>query len=296
MEFQELITFVTITKCGSFSKASEQLGYSQSAVTVQIKNLENELQVRLFDRLGKSISLTSHGQIFYDHALQVLNDIQAAKDSFNQGEELCGLLRIGTIDSLCATILPDILKEYHLMHPKITIHVTTDTPAVLFRMLTSNELDTVYLVDEELKDPKWIKVLNTDEDVVFAISASHPMANQIPLSLSSLLALPFILTEKDASYRRVLDYKLQNQDLRINPIFETNNTDLILKLIKDGLGVSFLPEYALKKDLDDKTLMEFQIPSLAVTIKRQVIYHKDKWVTKEMRAFFDYLLSLETNK
>lgn len=293
MEIQELITFVTIAKHNSFSRASEHLGYSQAAVTVHIRNLEQELQVRLFDRLGKKISLTGQGRIFYEHACQVLTDYRLACESVKQNEPLTGTLRLGTIDSLCASVFPDILEKYHQRHPGVFVTVTTDTPAVLMNKLNNNDIDVVYLLDEQLNDARWIKVLDAMESAVFAVSSRHPLAQHPVCTLEELLAFPFILTEKDASYRRVLDYELRLRHLEILPQFESNNTDLILNMVRSNMGATFLPEYSIIGDLEKGIITKLDVPSFQIHVWRQVIHHKDKWVSREMQAFFELLQELE---
>lgn len=293
MELQELATFVAVAQHGSFSKASRHLGYSQAAVTIQVKHLEEELDVRLFDRLGKKISLTSHGKLFYDHAILILGDIAKARESMKQDDTLTGSLQLGTIDSLCSSVFPSLLQEYHRRYPRVSISVTTDTPNVLLGMLNNNELDIVYLLDEELNDARWLKVLNAEEKAVFAAASGYFPEEGVPDSLEAVLRHPLILTEKDASYRRVLDYMLRLRHQEISPLFESNNTDLILNMVRNRMGITFLPEYALTPDLEAGAIVKLDIPAFQISIWRQVIHHKDKWVNREMKAFFDLLLELE---
>jgi DNA-binding transcriptional LysR family regulator len=293
MEIQELTTFLSVAQHNSFSRAAAQLGYSQAAVTIQIQHLEKELDVRLFDRLGKKISLTSHGKVFYEHAVRILNEVSAAQEAVRPDDVLTGSLSLGTIDSLCASVFPAILQEYHRRYPGVSISVTTDTPNVLLDMLHNNVLDVVYLLDEELNDARFVKVLNVREPAVFAAAAGYFPEGATPESLEMLLQQPFILTEKDASYRRVLDSMLRARHLEIAPLFESNNTDLILNMVRSFTGVTFLPEYALARDLEAGTIVKLEIPELSIYVRRQLIHHKDKWVNREMEAFFRLVKEME---
>jgi DNA-binding transcriptional LysR family regulator len=315
MEIQEVMTFVSVAQYNSFSRAAAHLGYSQAAVTIQIRHLEDELDVRLFDRLGKKISLTSHGKVFYEHAVRILNDLAAAKDAVRQDELLTGSLMLGTIDSLCSSVLPAILQEYHRRYPGVSISVTTDTPNVLLDMLQNNVLDIVYLLDEELNDPRWVKVLDARESAVFAAaagyvpdmnldskkaerkkdSAKQEVCHNRYYTVEQLLQYPFILTEKDASYRRVLDSMLLLRHQEINPCFESNNTDLILNMVRQQTGITFLPEYAIARDLAEGTIVRLEVPDLQIHVWRQLIHHKDKWVNREMDAFFRLVREIEGN-
>ena len=152
MEIQELISFTTIVQQGSFSKASKKLDYCQGSITVHIKNLERELGVQLFDRLGKKVTLTNHGKTFYQHCLKILDDISCAKEAINPSLELNGHLTIGTIDSLCSSIVPQLICKYHQYHPHVSVSITTDTIEGLLKMLKNNDIDFAYLVDKQLLD------------------------------------------------------------------------------------------------------------------------------------------------
>lgn len=287
METQELITFINVAQYSSFSLAAKHLGYSQAAVTIHIKKLEEELQVHLFDRLGKSIRLTGDGKIFYEHAIQIINNMQKAKDAVRQEEEISGSLHIGTIDSLCSSLLPQILQKYHRLYPKVSLGVTTDTPETLLSMLHNNRLDIVYLLDEKRTEPWLNKVLEKEVKAVFAASRSHPLADQKAHKITELTGYPFILTEKDASYRKVLDYQLRLQNIEIRPLFQSNNTDLLLHMVRNNLGVAFLPEYAIQKDRETGIIQEIPVPGFQISVWRQIVLHKDKWINRQMKAFFE---------
>ena len=111
MELREIAAFIQVAQLKSFSKAAKQLGYSQAAVTIQIKQLEQELNVHLFDRIGKQTTLTHQGALFYEHAVSVMKELEHARDAVTHVSELTGSLCLGTIESICATIFPELLRE-----------------------------------------------------------------------------------------------------------------------------------------------------------------------------------------
>ena len=128
MELREIRTFVAVAQYGSFSRAAAHLGYSQAAVTIQMKQLEQKLGVVLFDRIGKGVHLTTSGQRFYPHAIRILNDLSLAQEDLQAESQLTGSLKIGTINSLCAAVLPQLLERYHSRCPLVRLSVVTDTP------------------------------------------------------------------------------------------------------------------------------------------------------------------------
>ena len=156
MEIQELISFTTIVQQGSFSKASKKLDYCQGSITVHIKNLEK-------------VTLTNHGKTFYQHCLKILDDISCAKEAVNPSLELNGHLTIGTIDSLCSSIVPQLICKYHQYHPHVSVSITTDTIEGLLKMLKNNDIDFAYLVDKQLLDTDWLKIYQSKEEVTFVL-------------------------------------------------------------------------------------------------------------------------------
>lgn len=287
MELREIATFLQVAQQNSFSRAAEQLGYSQAAVTIQIKQLEKELGVHLFDRMGKQTTLTHQGAVFYEYASSVMRDLARAKDAVADPRELTGKLCLGAIESVCASIFPSILKEYHRLYPKVKISIITDSPNVLLELMNRNKIDIVYFLDQRMYDSKWVKVLEAPEEIIFVASRENPLAGQSRLDLDTVIAQPFILTEKNASYRYILDQYLASCSRAIEPYLESGNTQFIINLLRENLGVSFLPEFTVHRDIVNRRLAALDVADFHMRIWRQVVYHKDKWVTREMKAFLE---------
>ena len=292
MEIQQLITFIHAAQQESFSITAKKLGYSQAAITIQIQKLEEELQTQLFDRFARKIQLTLAGKQFYEHALKILNDISEAKSCLNNDAEIKGELIIGTTDSVCSTIFPDLIEEYHQLYPNVRITLITESIPELNEMLKKNDIDFAYLIDQEWLDPQWQKIINTKEPVYFF--TSKKIKDKLPAicSLNDILSYPMLLTEKDASYRQILDLYLTKEKYTIQPIIETKNTDLIIKCIKKDMGITFLPAFIAKEE----PVESLQVQNFDMEVYRQVIVHSDKWISLEMRTFFDFLLQKQNTK
>ena len=256
MELREIRTFLQIAQKQSFSKAAEALGYSQAAVTVQIKQLEEELGIHLFDRLGKKTVLTHHGEIFYRYAVTILGTVADAKKAVSASTELSGDLTIGTIESICESIFPDLLKKFHQL-------------------------------DQPIDDKRFIKVLEAPENISFVSSSVHTLAKNDSTDLASVISHPFLLTEKNASYRFVLDRYLASLGKEIKPFLEIGNTEFIINMLKQNAGISFLPEFAVRHEVESGILSILPVKDFHMELYRQVLYHKDKWHTGEMDAFIE---------
>lgn len=284
MEIREIKTFLYVARLRNFSEAAKQLGYTQAAVTIQIKKLEQELNVHLFDRIGKQISLTQQGEVFYSHALKILNDISIAKESISDNLIISGSLSIGTIESICTSLLSPLFREYHRLYPQVNIKIIIDSPENLLHMMDKNSLDLVYFIDRPMHDKKWIKVLQKPEDIVFVCSPQHPLAGK-KASLEEVIRYPFLFTEKDASYRSLLEQYLASTKKEIKPFLETGNTDFIIQQLYHNLGVSFLPRFTIQKDMEKGKLALINVENFQLQVWRQIIHHKDKWISRQMNAF-----------
>ena len=286
MEFREISTFLQVEQYQSFSKAARHLGYSQAAVTIQIKQLEQELGVHLFDRIGKQISLTHQGQVFYQYAVSIRNDLEQAKNAVSDPSTLSGKLCLGTIESICASIFPDLLAEYHRLHPEVTISIVTDSPGVLLDRMNENTIDIVYLLDRRIYDNRWCKTLEEPEENIFVTSPDHELAlAKRELELDEVLRFPFFLTEKDASYRHMLEQYLASINRSVKPFLEIGSTEFIIHMLLKNTGISFLPKFTVQRELQQKQLTALNVRGFQMQTWRQIFYHKNKWVTREMQEF-----------
>ena len=172
-----------------------------------------------------------------------------------------------------------LIGQYHRLHPQVSISIRTDSPIFCWSGWNRNELDLVFLLDKRLFHPHWIKALDEPDRVIFVTSADSPLAGQT-LALWELIRHPLILTEKNASYRSILEQPSGISWSGSSAFFEIGNTEFIIQLLKTGAGISFLPEFTVREDLAKGTLSQIQVPGFTPDIWKQIVYHKDKWVSR----------------
>lgn len=287
MEIRNIKSFLKVTELQSFTKAAQQLGYSQSAITVQIKQLENELGVQLFERIGKQIKLTNYGHNFFQQAMVILKDIEIAKEVVHMNEQPTGTLHIGVIDSLSTSVLPKILIEYQKQYPFVETTIKTGVNAEMFELVKRNEIDLIYFLDKKLYYPEWIKVVERVEPIVFVTATENPFAQNKNITLDMILNEPLILTERGLSYRYDLEQYLASEGKELKPVLEIGNTDIIIKLLLDNLGISFLPYYVVHDFVKQKKLKILDVKEIKVEMWSQLVYHKNKLLTPQMKSFID---------
>lgn len=289
MEFRNLKTFLCIAETGSFTGAAKQLGYVQSTVTIQIKQLEEELGTVLFDRIGKRIELTSSGQAFMQYANQLVYISEQARQFCKQPEKIEGNLRIGILESLLMEVLSEKLLDYHKTLPLIKVQTRTSPANDLFEMLKQNKLDIVYFLGKKMHSPEFIHAWSEPVHIVFVTHPNNKIAMKKDVLLRELVDESFILTEDNGFYRNALDEAAMQHGIEINPLFVIDNTSAIIKLLKKGIGVSFLPEYAVRESIQNNELTTIDVVDCPIQIWGQLFYHKNKFVTPQMEHFIEMI-------
>ena len=232
MEFRQIQTFIQIAQVKNFSKTAELLGYSQSAVTVQIRQLETELGVRLFDRTGKKVILTPKGKEFLIHANKIIDEMHKAKDAMNDTAELKNPLHIGTIESLCTVKLQEIVQRFREEHPQVRIQITIGSPERLTQKMEHNELDVIYILDTPRWNKNWVKVMEKSEPVIFVSAPNYKLSGKKNIEVEEILNAPFYLTERNANYRQALEQELALHKQTLSPVLECSDTAFIKKMLK----------------------------------------------------------------
>ena len=288
MELRNVITFLQAAEMGNFTHAANQLGYAQSTVTIQIKQLETELGYQLFDRVGNRISLTPRGEEFRYYANQLVSISQQIKlIPSRETESLHGTLRIGILESIFFHILLPLLPAYHKRFPNITIQTKMGTGHELFSQLRHNELDMIFTLGEKMLEKDCVRAYAEKTDVYFVAAAGPPYARRGAQRFSEICRMPLILTERDSVYRSEMERAAAQRDIEIDPVLEVNSTSAITSLVKLGMGVSLLPDYVISSPSAHGEMQILDVPDCRICLWRQIYYHKSKWVTPQMAGMID---------
>lgn len=289
MELRNLISFIRAAELQSFSKTAEQLGYSQSAVTMQLKQLEEELGIPLFERIGKRVKLTQAGERFLPRALEVLEAVGRAQQVAQEPERPGGRLRIGTCQSLVSGLLPPVMRELSRLCPQAEVTTCTALVPDLLQMLRQNDVDLLLFLDQQLYYPEWVKVAQRPETIHFVASSASPLAGMESIPLERLLQEPLYLTEKGISYRYAVEQFLAEQGRELRPFWEVGSTDVITRFLLEGEGISLLPEFVVREHLEKGELVVLHPQCPPILMWSQLVYHRNKNVTPLMALFLDLM-------
>lgn len=293
MEFRNMKTFLKVSDLQSFTKAAEELGYSQSTVTVQIKQLEEELGVLLFERIGKNVKLTEQGRVFRSQAREIVHAVEQLRSTMGETEQIRGSLRVGTVDSLCTKRMPYILQEFRKHCPLVETVVRTGSNETLYDMVQKNEVDLIYFLDRRQFRDDWVKVMEQEEPAHFVAAACHPLTKEGLVTLTEILAEPLLLTERGMSYRRSLEIAVAMEELELRPVLELANTDVLVNLVIHNAGVAYFPDFITEEHVEAGELAVIQCVMDVEPVWSQLIYHKDKLLTPQMKVFMDILQNMD---
>lgn len=291
MELRNLITFTHVAELGSFTRAAEQLGYSQSTISFQIKQLEEELGCLLFERINHTITLTKRGHelVMYAHQVRALTD--EFKESLIKDEEISGHIHIVTPDSVCDDMINSHYIDFHNKYPNISIKFTTADTLVMFDMLDHNEADVIITLDNHSYKKDYVIAKEEPLSMHFVASSKSKFAGVKGLSIKDIVNEPFILTEYGQGYRRVFDKELAKRSLDITPVLEIGRTDIITTTVANSDMISFLPDFVTKPLIDSGELIYIDVCDMNLEIWKQLIYHKNKWISKSLKTVIEYIIA-----
>lgn len=293
MELRNLITFIHVTELGSFTKAAEQLGYSQSTVSFQIKQLEGELGCLLFERINHTITLTEKGRELVSYAHQVRALTEDFKESLSEESDCSGHIHIVTPDSVCEDMIYENYVDFHARYPGISIKFTTADTSVMFDMLDRNEADAIITLDSHTYRKDYVIAKEQALSMHFVTGAKSRFAGKRGILVADIVNEPFILTEYGQGYRRVFDKELAKRSLEITPVLEIGRTDIITNLLAKSDMISYLPDFVTKELIASGELCYLDVCDMQLEIWKQLIYHKNKWMSKSLRTVIDYIKSHE---
>ena len=292
MDTKNLTTFIYVAELRSFTKAADRLGFSQSTVSFQIKQLETELSCQLFERINHTVHLTEKGREVLEYAHQINRMTRELKDSMKE-EVSSGYIRLAMADSLCTSLLSRDFLRFRELYPNISLKIIAAGTEEMFRLMNHNEADAILTLDIHIYNTEYRILREEKVHTFFVAGAGTRIASASSLSIEELLLQPFILTEKGMSYRRLLEEKLAELSLEVQPVLEIGSTELICSLVEQGAGISFLPEYVIKDRVKAGTLVCLPVSGLEIHVWKQLLYHRNKWVSPQMERVLKYCVSRE---
>ncbi|MEK3912652.1 LysR family transcriptional regulator [Paenibacillus sp. FSL H7-0331] len=289
MELIYLQTFREVAVRQSFTRAAEELGYAQSSVTMQIQKLEKAYEVKLFERFGRGLRLTSAGEELLKIAVQMLDLYQESKEKLaKQGG---GTLSIGTIDSLASYFLPPWIQHIRQQYPDLAIRLQPDREALIINKVREGEVDIGLILENKPSDPTlgWIKI--KEEPLVLIANPNHPLAALSNIQLEQLIGVEWIMAEDSCNYRIMLEKVLRTHGISYRIGLELGNPEAIKRCVRVGSGISLLPRMAAEEEIQRGELVVLPFAHPDIRLDLHMVIHPKKWMSHALSDFIEMLKS-----
>jgi DNA-binding transcriptional LysR family regulator len=263
MEFRLLRTFKAVAEAGSFTGAASRVHLTQAAVSVHIRQLEEEVGTPLFLRVNKKLFLTDAGRALLTHADTILRAHDEAKSELIAlSQPASGRLHIG-VASTAITVhpLPEILKEVKRRHPALDLSVIGGTSESVIERILAGELD-VGLVSLPVEASDVVTETLRSDYLVVAMRPDHPLAHSRQIGADQLSAEPLILGEKGGNTRRLIDLFFEKSGLEPKIVMELQRTEAIIRMVELGFGVTMLPQTSIASEVSRGALRAVRVRDL----------------------------------
>lgn len=294
MQDFRLKVFRTVAEKLNFTAAAEALFLTQPAVTLQIKTLEEELGVKLFDRSGGKVRLTEAGTVLLEYAEQIAELYVQAETAIGSliGEER-GKLAIGASTTIAQYVLPRLIGDFLNCHPKIE-----------FSMISANTENIVNALDRKVialglvEGPVGRSDLKTDrfieDEIVVVVSANHEWAlTELPkINIKELVEMPLIMREHGSGTRRVVENALKKGGLKLselNIVMELDSTEAIKSAVEANLGIGFVSRWGLTREIELGTLKIIDLENLGIKRQFQFIYPRTPRLEGAAEIFYRFV-------
>jgi DNA-binding transcriptional LysR family regulator len=240
MDHRQLTTFQAVAQTRSISRAAAELGYSQSAVTAQVKGLESALRVQLFERRRDGVRLTAFGERFLPYAERILGMAEQAREALQGDHPLSGTLVVGAGESIVTYRLPPLVESLHHRHPDVRLLPRTfqDGFTASLRALEQSEVDIV-LLSSVTPPPTGVRHADLgDDDVALVATPDHPLCRRTLIDSADLAKARFLISQPDCAYARLLAAEIGEPH---QPPLQFGTLEGVKKAVAGGFGVGLLP-------------------------------------------------------
>jgi len=289
MELRNINSFIKITELGSFSHAAEALGYAQSTITFQIKQLEEELGYSLFERIGKRITLTNYGETFLPLAKQMTNLSTEMKSIGKINKNISGTIRMGMVESFFFSKLLTLLPQFRKEFSNFSFVLKTRPSVELLDELQRNNLDIICCLSKEALPSSCSVVYSRDVEMAFLASNSINLSTNKKTSLAQIANEEIVLTEENSVYHQSILKVFQEKGLTIKQHYRVESTWAIVNMLLYGNGISYLPSYVARDEVAEKKLKIIKPKDFASHIKVVVAINQSKWLSPQIKFLIKLL-------
>ena len=289
MELRALKIFKDLACERSFVKVARQNFLTQPSISAILKQLEEELKTRLFDRAPRKVVLTKTGELLLPHVEELLSRAGDLKSLAAQTQNIvAGDLRIGTIYSIGMYELAPSLKKFMKAYPEIHILLQYERSDVLYDLLLRNKIDLAFVAYPKSRTGVQITPFGTDQ-MVLITAPDHPLAKQKSVYLKNIEGERFIAFDPGIPTREALDKVLGSRGIRVSIRMTNDNVDTLKRAVEIGLGISIVPYRTIREEEREGTLCAIQIRDLRLERPLGILTPKGRAPSQPSQLFIQTL-------
>ncbi|MDD3335025.1 MAG: LysR family transcriptional regulator [Eubacteriales bacterium] len=282
MTIRHLKIFTAVCSCGSITGAAEKLYMTQPAVSLAIKELEENYGVKLFDRLTRRIQITSDGKRMLDYAIHVVSLFDEMEQAMRNPDAV-GQIRIGGSLTIGSCLLPGYVQKLEERFPHLQPLVTVDNTDRIINAVRSGRLD-IGFVEGVVNDDSMVAQPFMEDHLIAVCGQNHAFANGAPVTLEAFLAQPLFLRERGSGTRELFQSAVTVLGYCFTPAWESVSTTALIHAVAKGGGVSVLPEKLVMDALQAGKLHRVNLQTLPLSRQLYLIYHKNKYLSAGLQA------------
>jgi DNA-binding transcriptional LysR family regulator len=286
MDFDQLNTFLEVVKLRSFSRAGQKVFRSQSAVSAQIRQLEQEYGQKLLDRSAKTVQLTPAGEALLEYATRMVAlRLESQRAVADQGATPRGVLLIGANEATCLYVLPDIFAEYHRLFPSVQISVYRNFSRKILEQVEEGRID-VGIVTLPVRSPRLkVHVIFRDR-LVLMVNPRNPLTGQKTVRVRDIAEQPLIFP-RTGHTRQLLDKMFRPYRARLRVSMELASVGMIKKFVAAGLGVSLISASFAREEERAGDVRLIEIEGVERWRELGLIYRRDRTLPRAASAFIE---------
>lgn len=287
MDVDKLQSFLTLAEMKNFTKAADKLYISQPALSKQIKSLEDEWQVPLFDRVGKQTFLTIYGEHFKQYAEDILGTYLNAREHIRQIENLkTGTLHFGATNLIGVYLMPELIAKFRKKYPDIEIDMTINSSKNILELLHRNRLEFIFLSDYILENNQsYISGKYKDDELFLVVGNRHPLFGRKECSLSELREELFITKNENSSQEYFISRELEKFGFQIQHRMRIGHQEAIKEAVIEGIGIAFISGLAVEREVQQGLLQALRVRELSLTRSIVYVFEKNRHLTPAAKAF-----------
>jgi LysR family transcriptional regulator, low CO2-responsive transcriptional regulator len=290
MTFRQVEIFLAVARAKNFTRAAEALHLSQSTLSQHVRELEDELGVPLFDRLGRTVTMTEVGRLFEEHAARIATTLASARRMIEEVKGLeRGSLVIGASTTPGIYVLPSVVAAFRRRYPGIDVSLRIANSRVIEERIRADEADLGVVGGHVLRVDERCVAAGLLDELVLIVPPGHPWAKRREVAPRELAQIPLLMREHGSATRQVTERALRHADVTYTTAMELDHIEAIKQAVMAGLGGAFVSIHAVRGEIAARRLSALRLTGVRLRRHFHVIHNEARRLTASARAFMELL-------